>query len=79
MAAPHAQDPGAGWGKGATLILRRVPQVPSPRQGSDSATQKVMLVGVFPLLSQAQPLGAPSHAKMLVAWLRFRMPEPWEQ
>lgn len=39
MAAPHAQDPGAGWEKGATLILRRVPQVPSPRQGSDSATQ----------------------------------------
>lgn len=40
----RTQDPGAGRGKGATLVLVRILQVPSLGQGSDSATQSWELV-----------------------------------
>lgn len=69
----------AGERELATFILAGILQVPSPRQGFDSATQEER---VFPgdtetcFHKPSLPLGAPWDGKMIVIWLRFRMPEP---
>lgn len=64
---------GAGQGKGAGNLYssKNSPSAPQPpRQGSDSATQEKCV-----FLGTLRPAFT-SDGKMLLVWLRFRMPEP---